>query len=121
MIDLSVLEALVEAGATAAQVVAAVRAMIGSTDSVIYVVTSGDLTKIGITNNADRRLRELGRQVGQPVSLIWKTNCSRDMIYEIELACHAALDEFRVKGEWFKVTPEQAIEAIKSEMAQRGL
>jgi hypothetical protein len=69
------------------------------------------LIKIGRTDRDDvtDRLRQL--QTGQPDRLTvvyrWATHDSR----ALEAAMHALLDEHHHRGEWFAITPEQALKA----------
>jgi hypothetical protein len=77
------------------------------------------LIKIGRTDRDDvgDRLRQL--QTGQPDRLTvvyrWRTHDSR----ALERAMHALLDEYRHRGEWFAITPEQALRAYTNATGDR--
>jgi len=79
----------------------------------VYAIACGDrpLIKIGRTDRDDvgDRLRQL--QTGQPDRLTiiyrWPTHDSR----HLEQAMHALLDEHHHRGEWFRITPDQALKA----------
>lgn len=69
--------------------------------------------KVGITNDPKRRLREL--QTGNPDRLrIWL--CIRiqsEVIGEVERAIHDDLKPLRLTGEWFDLTVEEAVVAVR--------
>lgn len=79
--------------------------------------------KIGHTNNPDRRLREFANETGTPghrasfAAVVWLDRRRE----EVELAVHRRLADKRRDGEWFAITPEQALEAILLEVNQRGI
>lgn len=67
----------------------------------IYLLKSGDLYKIGRTDNPSDRIKTLKIQLPFPVSVyvVKKVSCS----YEMEKFLHTSLADFRVNGEWFKL------------------
>lgn len=63
----------------------------------VYFVRCGARIKVGYTNNLDVRLRAIASQQFEPIIVIGSVAGGRDL----ELAIHAALADYRIKGEWF--------------------
>lgn len=81
--------------------------------STVYAVSceTSPWTKIGFSNCADFRLREL--QIGCPYRLsISAAVAVAAKGRTIERATHKMLDQQRRHGEWFDVSPLEAVEAI---------
>lgn len=79
----------------------------------VYAVSceTSPWTKIGFSNCADVRLREL--QIGCPYRLsISAAVAVAAKGRTVERATHKLLDEHRRHGEWFDVSPLEAVEAI---------
>lgn len=76
----------------------------------VYIIKSdNDLFKVGVAFDVYSRLQTL--DTASPVGLIlWAVLESTDAA-RIEKTIHAQLNEFRVKGEWFRLSPEQ-LEAL---------
>jgi hypothetical protein len=91
----------------------------------IYIITvAGTLTlvKIGISKDPYKRLKEL--QTGNPFELAlfafaWVG--SYTAARTLELAVHVALAPFRLVGEWFGITPEDAERTIFQKAADLGI
>lgn len=63
--------------------------------------------KVGISQNPVKRLSSLRTACGVKARMLLCTEVwSRRAAARIEASVHAALDEWRVEGEWFKVQPE---------------
>jgi hypothetical protein len=78
--------------------------------SYIYIIGSDNPPyKIGISKNPERRLKNL--QTGHPYKLkIWelrKTESKKTKL--LESVIHKHLDSYRMSGEWFDISLEQAI------------
>jgi hypothetical protein len=70
--------------------------------------------KIGLSHNVERRLYDL--QVGSPVRLLlmWKQRFQDRMdASTVEASLHRSLASFWCHGEWFKMSAEDAILAVK--------
>lgn len=65
----------------------------------IYFITDGEYTKIGVADDPHKRLRELQTGNARELTLI----CSIDGSYELERKLHKVLGNWRVLGEWFDV------------------
>lgn len=79
----------------------------------VYVIScEGYPVKIGIAKSPELRLREL--QVGCPyrLHLYFSIEVEGDA-RKIEKHCHNQLSRFRLEGEWFEITVEEAIEAVQ--------
>lgn len=66
--------------------------------------------KVGISERPARRLKQVRRDVGKPLVLVatfpfWK----RSHAYMVEQAFHKACATYRLQGEWFDMTPADAI------------
>lgn len=74
----------------------------------LYVIGSNDIQKIGYSKDVSSRLRRL--QTGNPVDLVLHhvVEVPEDRARIIEQHLHKELSYLRVRGEWFKMTPEQA-------------
>lgn len=79
----------------------------------VYVLVCGGFFKIGIA--ADIQKRIAGLQTGNPQKIELFHDLSpmpRKDARRIEQTAHRRLAEFKVHGEWFACTAEQAIAAI---------
>lgn len=81
----------------------------------VYLVSSAGYTKIGITNDVDKRLVSLRTSTPFEVNLIGSWKIGEDMVYAIEQYIHSEYAEFNTKLEWFKLTDEQ-IKIIKEKL-----
>lgn len=83
----------------------------------IYVVSQGEsaIVKIGRGGNPKKRVAEL--QTGSPAPLLLLWTCDGDEKLESHL--HAVFGEYRVRGEWFDLTPlGDAVAAVQSAVAE---
>lgn len=71
----------------------------------VYVVTCGEFVKIGIASNPQARLIEL--QVGCPLPLTLQKITRFDDAGHAEDVLHERFNQFRVRGEWFKLPPAE--------------
>jgi hypothetical protein len=69
----------------------------------IYAIRSGDAVKIGISWDPKDRLS--GLQTGSPHSLELLGTADR-VSPKLEKLIHIRLEAHRLKGEWFRITPE---------------
>ena len=78
----------------------------------VYVVEAvgTGLVKIGVSDNPEKRLHSL--QTSNPTDLRLLGYCMGS--YAIEQALHLVLDEYRVRGEWFRNEGKcaQAVKAV---------
>lgn len=86
-------------------------------EQAVYVYWLGPnlpTVKIGHTNNPARRLEEFRRETGTPghkagfAAIVWLDRRRE----AVELAVHRCLAAQRRNGEWFSVSPEEALAAI---------
>lgn len=94
--------------------VTAVQARKTRVDGFVYVITHARLdgVKIGRAFDADSRLKSY--QTGCPrreYKLAYVSPYSEDCV-ALEKAVHALLDDHRLEGEWFNLTPQEAAEAV---------
>lgn len=86
----------------------------------LYVMSCGDHVKIGITVNLRNRQASLQTQAPFPVLLEWSGSGEAHRVRRIERQIHDALKDTRITGEWFKISLEQAIEAARLHLADKG-
>ncbi len=69
--------------------------------------------KIGYTKNIRRRMQTISSSSGLEITNSYATGfVDSEIAYEIEQACHETFDEYRVKGEFFKISFEDACEEL---------
>lgn len=81
----------------------------------IYILAVGNRSpvKCGITSNLKRRCRALSSSSGRNLRVVFAYPLSDNSeARKMESAAHAALSNFRTRGEWFKVTPKRAKEIV---------
>ena len=66
----------------------------------IYIISCGDLLKIGVTNDIDKRIKNL--QTGNPKPLTLEFVQEKNNPYKVENYLHIRLQKHRIKGEWFE-------------------
>lgn len=86
----------------------------------VYVIASLTRTKIGVSSDPVRRLEWLQRETQEPLRLVWSASAPRFDVFQVERAAHRELAEHCIKGEWFNVSAERAIEAVRKVMLLRG-
>lgn len=65
----------------------------------LYILSCNDQLKIGVTNNIQRRIKQL--QTGNPIPIILEYIDERSNPIKAERYLHSQLSQFRVQGEWF--------------------
>jgi hypothetical protein len=87
----------------------------------VYVAKSADIgVKVGISGDAARRIRALRKEHRRPISLEFCRRGDASAIEAIEKQAHALLCAYRVKGEWFGVSVEDAVAAVLKAADQLG-
>src|SRR3954470_22912799 len=84
----------------------------------IYIIQSGEYLKIGISVSPKLRMNEL--QVGNPVTLKILRSYRLDMAnaIKVEIDMLRILKDNHVRGEWYKLEPETAFEAVEREITK---
>ena len=75
----------------------------------IYVISNGTYVKIGVSQDPDFRCRTLQTGSPKPLELVYTAFGG----FDIEREIHGRLQDHRVFGEWFDVTPEAAWAVIR--------
>lgn len=72
--------------------------------SYIYIMSDGkENYKIGISNNPDKRAKQLTTGNVSRVIVVHKYKLPKDKVYKVESACHEkASQKYPKRGEWFK-------------------
>lgn len=93
-----------------------------TTNQCIYVIHNPmlNIVKIGITDNLTTRKNSLEGACGCKLAVAYNTHYLIDAV-RYENIAHGILAEHRGIGEWFNVTPEQAIEAVKTAVKEAKL
>lgn len=89
----------------------------------VYVIVSEEgPVKIGISRNIRRRVTAMGNEGFGPCHLYHATDPCKDAS-RVEMITHCLLAEFRIKGEWFGVKPNIAVETIYKalDMVAKGI
>ena len=90
-----------------------------NSDKFVYVVSGGDLVKIGISADPSTRLAQLQNVSAVPLSLSW-VGAPKGDAAAIERETHKMLDKYRRGGEWFGVGADAAVGAIHSAAFRYG-
>lgn len=81
----------------------------------IYFAKSGHRIKIGVSKNVERRLREVGAHLAEPIELLLAAPGG----IEAETAIHRALFAHHIRGEWFYDNGE--VRDLARNFSERGL
>lgn len=79
----------------------------------VYVITDGENCKIGYTRNPELRLKQLQVGNAKKLTLVDTISTSLDIAKTKEALAHSKLAKYKVRGEWYAVTPEQAIKGLR--------
>ncbi len=85
--------------------------------SYLYLIsaetTHADLCKVGIASNIDRRLKTLQTACPYPLRVYEVWDCATaGLARGVERAAHSWLRQWRVNGEWFEISPLDAVKVI---------
>lgn len=85
----------------------------------VYVMSDGTAVKIGVSKHRPdkQRLRQLQTGNARPIKVI--TSRYVEGYEDVEREAHRRLEGRRVLGEWFDVTPTQAIAVLDAVIAER--
>lgn len=75
----------------------------------LYIISDNpNRTKIGIARNPNRRIKAL--QTGNPnlLKIYYQYSIPYYNCQNVETILHYILGRYRIKGEWFNITPEEA-------------
>lgn len=80
----------------------------------IYVIGNDtNRQKIGISRDVEKRLKTL--QTGNPdkLKIHYKIECPYEKTRKLEKKIHTELNYKKLKGEWFNMTPDEAINYLE--------
>ena len=84
----------------------------------VYVIGGdGGTVKIGMSSKPKVRVRALERSEGRQLAVLHLVHRPLGDAEMVEDLAHALLDAKRTDGEWFDVTPEEAIAAVTEAIA----
>lgn len=84
----------------------------GSAQDCVYVIERPDgHVKVGVTCNPRQRIKDL--QTGSSLPLTYRCclGVSGDA-YAVETEAHRLLDRYHLRGDWFEVSPQAAMDAV---------
>jgi hypothetical protein len=83
----------------------------------VYVIgTPGHPVKIGVAGDPKKRLAGLQTGCAFKLRLLYARVCPLGYELKVETACHKALRSYRVAGEWFDVSREQAVNVVREQL-----
>jgi hypothetical protein len=83
------------------------------TGAFVYVIRGDhNMTKIGVTTNPSARIASLRTASPFPLEFAFIGAMPDNDGYVLEKAAHTALERFRCNGEWFDISPENAVATI---------
>jgi hypothetical protein len=88
--------------------------------SFIYIIAGVEITKIGISSSPRERLYSLQLSFESPLKLIAAYAGPVWLIRLIERECHAILQPKKAFGEWYRVSPDEAIEIVRGRFDVHG-
>jgi hypothetical protein len=89
----------------------------------VYVIQAGDdgPCKVGRSANPEKRIKELQTGSADRLVLVAFFICPIWLVAKtLEASVHVALAPFRLVGEWFRVTPEDACQMIEEQATKLG-
>lgn len=87
----------------------------------IYVIgRPNHPVKIGFSENVDARLSNLQTCHPEKLGIYFELEVIPKWARKVEKGCHIRLAVHRQEGEWFDVTPEEAIEVVKAIATEMG-
>lgn len=90
----------------------------------IYVICEQTETttpvKIGFSANPEKRLRQLQTGQATPLVLFHKEEVPAENVRALERVIHQELRHKKSRGEWFNLTPEDAVVEIKHALIRYG-
>jgi hypothetical protein len=69
----------------------------------LAVRASDGVYKIGFSSHPNARIKQLEKQLGEPIKLVCTWDVGRNRMAAVEKEAHLAFGEFRVSGEWFRL------------------
>lgn len=85
----------------------------------IYVAVSGDMTKIGVACDPEKRVKQWQSLIGSPVRLVWCLH-HPERTRRLEADVMKELAAHRVRNEWFSVSARRAAATVKMFVSGRG-
>ena len=71
----------------------------------VYFISDGEFVKIGVSENINRRIKELETANSRKLKCIKKIKCnSRQEAFDLEYEFHNRFKNLQVKKEWFRIS-----------------
>ena len=78
----------------------------------VYLVSDGEYTKIGVTEDITKRLHNLQTGNARSLKVLHTEPFVGTSAYKVEAALHSVYRDFNVLNEWFDLTDEQCLKII---------
>jgi hypothetical protein len=90
------------------------RWMANMTISYVYAISDEkSKIKIGVSGHPPSRVKQLQFECRNKLTLLHSLKCQENEAYRIERTAHRLIENKKVSGEWFEVSADEAINAIK--------
>ena len=85
--------------------------------------SASGLVKIGHTDDLERRVAEFNRETGADSKMILEVAfaCAADLRHSLERAAHRLGHKHRSRGEWFRLSLDEAVETVHAAAADLGI
>lgn len=85
--------------------------------------SASGLVKIGHTDDLERRVAEFNRETGADSKMILEVAfaCIADLRHSLERVAHRLGRKHRARGEWFRLSLDEAVETVRAAAAELGI
>lgn len=83
----------------------------------VYILEGDGRIKLGMSGDPEKRMYSIQLNTVDNLKLVFKTEATEDYLL-IERIAHKKLKKFKVKGEWYKVSVQDAINAVNLAIEQ---
>lgn len=84
----------------------------------IYVIQCGEFVKVGMTTDVQARFNQLQNVIPYNLRLVMRRAVPHWGRLEFEKIVHASIAQHAHRGEWFRLTPDEAKQAVNTARAE---
>lgn len=77
----------------------------------VYIIAGEKRIKVGQSKNPEDRIKNIQHHVIEDLKIVYKSP-SLEQYVLVERIAHKILKPYRIKGEWFKATSQQGMDAV---------